>query len=197
VSVTQLVLFLILGAGFLCLLYFFAGRAGARAERGADALLEAREALNSLQSGLLPPDLIVRIFARDDLNFITSMESPKIEGVFLRERRRIALQWVAQVRKQVLNLKRFHSGESRRYAQLNPRTEIALAFDFAALLIACRVLQIVFYLRGPYAASGIVNRAVGAAGKVCVVSERSLAFLRSTNAGGLGGRSTGGSAALL
>jgi hypothetical protein len=196
VSLTQLVLFLILGAGFLFLLYLFAGRSSGRTERGAESLLEARDALHSLQSALLPPDLIVRTFARDDLNFVTSMRSPKIERVFLRERRRIALQWVAQVRKQVLNLKRFHSGESRRYAQLSARTEIALAFDFAALLIACRVLQVIFYLRGPYAASAIVNRAVGAAGKVCVVSEQSLAFLRPVSAGGLGGRSSGGRAAV-
>lgn len=195
-SVLQLALFLILGAGFLFLLYFFAGRADARAERGADALLEAREALNSLQSGLLPPDLIVRVFARDDLNFITSIKSAKIEGAFLGERKRIALQWVAQVRKQVLNLRRFHSGQSRRYAQLNARTEIALAFDFGGLLIVCRILQIVFYVRGPYAAPRIVNRAVGAAGKVCSVSERCLAFLSPVNAGGLRGRSTGGNAAV-
>lgn len=192
----QVILFLILGAGFLVLLYFFAGRKDARPEGGAEVLVQARQALNSLQTGLLPPELIVRVFAREDLEFVNSVGAPGVEALFLSERKRVALRWVAHVRKQVLSLKHFHSGQSRIYARLDARTEIALAFDFASLLIACRILQIVFYLRGPYAAPKMVQKAVGVAGKVCAVSQRCLAFLGPAKTGPLRNDSAGDSAAI-
>jgi hypothetical protein len=83
----------------------------------------------------------------------------------------------------VLSLKQFHSGQSRLYARLDVRTEVALALSFASLLILCRVLQATFYVRGPYAAPRVVGIAITAAGKVCTVSENSLAFLTRSRAG--------------
>jgi hypothetical protein len=175
--VTQLVLFFVLGVVFLALLYFLASRTDVRAEGGAEALLEARHALSSLQTGLLPANLVSRIFAQEDLEFVSSVGHRKIRETFLRDRKRLALYWIAQVRKRVLSLWRFYSGQSRCYARLDLRTELTLAINFASLLIVCRVLQAIFYLRGPYAAPRLVGRAVAVAGNVCAVSERSLSFL--------------------
>jgi hypothetical protein len=175
--VTHLVLSLLLGAIFAALLYFFARRSAARVEGGAEALVSARQALNSLQTSLLPPELVERVFAREDLEFVSSVGSGKIRQRFLRERKEVALCWVAQVRKHVLSLRQFHCGRSRFYAQLDLRTEIELALRFASLLLACRFLEAIFYVRGPLAAPWFVSKAIGAAGDVCVASERSLAFL--------------------
>lgn len=192
----QVVIFAVLGAGLLVLLYLFAARTESRPERGAEALLEARKALNSLQTGLLPSELIVRVFAREDLEFIESAGSPHVRELFMSERKRVALRWVRHLRKQVISLKHFHSGQSRIYARLDARTELGLAFDFASLLIACRILQVVFYLRGPYGAPRIVQRAVGRAGNVCAVSQKCLAFLGSPRTSTLGQKSAGDRAAI-
>lgn len=173
----QLVLLLLLAVVFAVVLFVFAGKSGARAEGGAEALLSAREALNSLQGTLLPPELVRRIFAREDLEFVSSVGSKAIRQAFVRERRSVALRWVGQVRKQILNLRHFHSGHSRFYAQLDLRTELELALTFTSLLLACRILEAVFYVRGPFAAPNMVGRMIGAAGNICAASERSLAFL--------------------
>ncbi|HKS74054.1 MAG TPA: hypothetical protein VJQ82_12715 [Terriglobales bacterium] len=192
---TQLILFLVLGAVFAVLLYFFARRSGTRPEGGAEALVSARQALNSLQGNLLPAELVHRVFAREDLDFVTSIGSSAIRKAFVRERKHVALRWVGQVRKHVLSLKQFHSGRSRFYAQLDLRTEIELAARFASLLFICRLLEAVFYVRGPFAAPRIVRTAIGAAGTICVASERSLAFLSTASSPDLaGGGSTGRSA---
>ena len=175
----ELVAFFAVGVIFLVLLYALARRGDVRAEGGAEALLQARQALHSLQNGLLPSGLVERIFARDDLDFVSSTCSREIRQVFLRERKKLALRWVGQVRARVLSLHRFYSGQSRRYARLKVHTELGLALDFASLLIACRILQVVFYLRGPYAAPRMVAHAIGAAGNVCTIFEQSLAFLSS------------------
>ncbi len=177
-----LVLFVALGAGLLVLIYLFVRSPEPRAEGGAQALVQARHALSSLQTGLLPAELVERVFAKDDLCFVASAAGVKVQELFLRERKRLALSWVAQVRRQVLSLKDFHSGQSRLYARLDVRTEIGLALSFASLLVLCRVLQATFYVRGPYAAPRMVGVAITAAAKVCTVFERSLAFLPRTPA---------------
>ena len=176
----QLVLVLLLAVLFVAVLFVFARKQGTRAEGVADALVSARQALNSLQGSLLPPELVHRIFAREDLDYVSSVGSKEIREAFVRERRSVALRWVGQVRRQVLNLRHFHSGHSRFYAQLDLHTEIGLALSFASLLLACRMLETVFYVRGPFAAPKMVGRMIGTAGVICAVSERSLAFLSRT-----------------
>jgi hypothetical protein len=187
--VIQLISFLVIGALLLVSLYFFARR-GHRAEGGSGAMVEARQALNALQAGLLPPELVGRVFARADLKYVESETSDAIRELFLEERKTVALSWVSRVRKQVLSLRRFHLGSARFYARLSPWTELALAAHFAVLLIECRVLQVSLYLRGPYAAPRMVGFTAAAATRVCKVSEESLAFLTPAYASRVSDRAT-------
>jgi hypothetical protein len=173
----QLVLLLVIGAGLLLCLGILARR-NRRAEGGAQAIVEAREALLALQIELLPPTTLGRIFEKQDLEYVTA-EAPKdVQDLFLQERQRIAICWVSQIRKQIMSLREFHLGSARFYAGLSLRTELRLAFDFFVLLGLCRTLEIALRWRGPYAAPGMVGRAAMAATRVCDLSERSLEFLK-------------------
>lgn len=183
----QLILFLSIGVLLFLSLIFLVWRSP-RAEKGSAALVEARQALVALQTGLLPVELIGRIFALEDLKYVRSQAPPPVCAMFLSERKVIALAWAAQIRKQVLSLMRFHLGSARFYARLSFRTELTLAVQFGALLVACRVLQMVLYVGGPFAAPRIVGATVATAAQVCSVSERSLAFLNSARLGALPGR---------
>jgi hypothetical protein len=175
--VIQLILFLLVGAMLFFSLYLLLRRSS-RAEGSAEELLEARQALVALQLGLLPHETVGRIFATEDLDYVTSETPEFIRELFLEERKGIALSWACQVRRQLLSLRQFHLGSARFYAQLNFRTEIRLAAEFAALLLACRALQLALFLRGPYAAPRVVAVTAAAAVKVCAISEKSLAFLK-------------------
>jgi len=173
--VIQLILFLSLGAALLLSLGFF--MRPRRAEGGSTALVHARQALSTLQGGLLPADMVARVFDRADLDYVESQGSPELQRLFLDERKRVALLWVSRVREQLVSLREFHAGSARFYAQLNPLTELSLLFDFSRLLLACRMLQVFVFLRGPYAAPRIVGATAATAAKVCNVSQESLAFL--------------------
>jgi hypothetical protein len=173
--VIQLILFVLIGALLLVSLIFFARPR--RVEGGSTALVQARQALNTLQSGLLPAELLARIFDQADLNYVKSQSTPEIHDLFIEERKRVALLWVNRVRKQVLSLRQFHLGSARFYARLNPVTEFSLFVDFTRLLVACRMLEVFVHLRGPYAAPRIVGATAATAAKVCNVSQESLAFL--------------------
>jgi hypothetical protein len=85
--------------------------------------------------------------------------------------------WVRRVRSEIRNLMHFHLAYSRLHAKLSLLTEIRLALDFAVLLLACRTLRMLLYVRGPYGARAMVGVLTAAAGRVCAASEKSLAFL--------------------
>jgi hypothetical protein len=173
----QLVLFLSLGSGLIVLLFLLARR-NRRVEGGAQAVFEARQALVALQMELLPPAILGRIFEKHDLEYVNTHAPRQIQELFLEERRKIAISWIGQIRKQILSLKEFHLGSARFYAGLSPSTELRLAADFLILLNICRMLQIAVRWRGAYAAPRMVGRAAVAAARVCELSERSLDFLK-------------------
>jgi len=183
--VIQLIVFVLIGALLLLSVSSFAWRR--RAEGGSGVLVQAQHALNTLQAGLLPADLVARIFDRADLHFVESHASPEIRSLFMEERKRVALLWVRRVRQQLESLQQFHLGSARFYARLNLRTELSLAADFAQLYFACRLLQVFVHLRGPYAAPRIVGATAATATKVCKVSQESLAFLTPAYATGTAG----------
>src|ERR1039457_2946683 len=108
----QLIPFLVIGALLFVSLYTFARRTN-RAEGGSGAMVQAKQALNNLQVGLLPTELVGRIFSREDLEYVESETTKEIRELFLDERKRITLFWVGRVRQQVLSLRSFHLGSAR------------------------------------------------------------------------------------
>jgi hypothetical protein len=173
--VTQLISFIAIALGLGLSLASLVLRK--RAEGGADAMVKAKQALSSLQAGLLPAEMVSRLFDRTDLNFVEAHGCTEIRELFLQERKRVVLAWIGRIRQEVKDLKRFHLGSARFYAGLSLATEISLGVDFAIVLLACRALQVSVYLGGPYAAPRMVARTAAVANRVCDVSERALAFL--------------------
>jgi len=188
--VIQLIFFLSIGALLFASLFFLARR-NSRPEGSSGALIEARQALVTLQAGLLPAELVHRIFANEDWEFVRSEAPAKVRELFMEERKKVALLWVEQVRTQIRSLRRFHRGSARSYARLNPRLEMELALSFAWLMSACRLLQLVVYVGGPYAAPRMVGAMANAASRACKISEQSLAFLNAAQLGILSSGSTG------
>jgi hypothetical protein len=191
-----LILYLCGGVGLFVLLFVLARRNHAPAAGSAHIFVEARGSLQTLQQGLLPRDLIQRIFDRQDLRYVTEKMPTEIQRLFLAERKRISLQWVRRVRLELLNLMHFHRGHSRFHSQIRMSTELRLALDFAGLLLACRILEALFYFRGPYAAPGMVNATAAGAARLCTASEKSLSFLDGANLRPFDGGSTRGNATI-
>jgi hypothetical protein len=177
--VIQMFLFLLLGSALFFFLYALTRRTPP-VEGSAEAVFKARQALTALQAGLLPQEMLQRIFTKSDYEYVMSAHDRHLSELFLEERRKIALSWVRQIRREILNLRQFHLRAVRFYARLSPRTELRLAFEFLALLCVCRALQIALYLRGPYAAPRMVGRAAAGAARVCDISEKAMSFLNPT-----------------
>ncbi len=162
----------------------------------AHQFVEARSSLQTLQQGLLPTDLLNRIFDRRDLDYIDGQAAPEIRHLFLSQRKAISLMWVRRVRSEILNLMHFHRSHSRFHTSISLLTEMRLALDFAGLLFVCRILETIFSLRGPYAAPGLVQSVASAASRLCTASEKSLAFLNVPGVNAFHGDSPPGNAAV-
>ena len=184
----SLIFFLSVGMVLFSSLFVLARR-HARPEGSSTALVEARQALKTLQAGLLPQDLVNRVFAEQDWNYVRSETPRSVHALFIDERKAIVLLWLAQVGKQIRSLQRFHRGAARHYAQLNPRVEVELALSFAALTSACKALQILVYVAGPFVAPRMVAVVANAAARACKISEQSLGFLDAVRLSGLRGQS--------
>lgn len=190
---THLILFLVFGLGMLAALNLLVGRKTPPLAVGsAQVLMDARRALNTLQSALLPQEFVSRIFAQEDFEYLLSAAPPGIQQRFFRERRTIALSWVSRIRSQIFSLMNFHRTHSRFYERLSVPVELTLAMNFFVLRVCCRALQVAILLRGPYAARAMARRTAAAASVLCDLTGESLAFLnpaptaklRSTSAGG-------------
>jgi hypothetical protein len=178
---TQMILFLLIGAVLLASLLLLARR-GSRPEGGAEALIAARQALKQLQISLLPSEMIGRLMAVEDFEFVASNAPGPVNSLFRRWRKKIVLAWIHQVRHQVKSLQRFHLGAARYYARLSFRSEVSLAIDFASLLVACRTMQILVWIFGPLAAPRMAGATAAFGLRICEVSENALAFLNAPNA---------------
>ena len=173
---THLIFFLLLSAGLLVLLFLIARRARP-IEGSAQSLREAKQALSALQEWALPSGVLERVFAKQDMAYVLSSTPPDVQRLFMQERRKVAFMWVCQVHKSVGLLKNFHLSQARFYERLSLGTEIELGFNFAALLFACRVLQVALYTGGSSAAPWMMGKTAEAVTRLCQVSEKSLEFL--------------------
>jgi hypothetical protein len=188
----HLIPFLLVGA-LLVFTLFITARRKQRPEGSSEAIIEARLALNTLQSSLLPAELMERIFAKEDLEYVLAKTPKNVQELFCLERKKIALAWVEQVRGQIKSLKRFHRGAARFCARLSFRTELGLMATFAGLLLACRGLQVLLYLGGPHVAPRMVGAMAAATGRICEISQESLAAF-NTNRLALSDSSAGSAA---
>jgi hypothetical protein len=191
---TTLIVYCAIAAGLLVLMLLALLRHPSRPEGSAQALLGARHALRTLQFDLLPPELVERFFACDDLEYVVQAAPEETQQLFLEERKRIMLAWVSQIRQHVVSLQEFHFGHSRHFAQVSLASEIALAWEFAVLRMGCRTLYLLVYFRGPYGAPQIAGKMVATAGRLCATSEESLAFLSPAESHALADNSARGSA---
>ena len=174
---TQLFIFIAIAVALLILLLVAMRRQPARAAGSAGELVTAKKTLESLQSGLLPPEHVEQVFGRRDLAYVEEMGSKDIRDLFLSERKRLALMWIRLVRRQVRALKEFHVSRSRMFTQMSWWKEFSLALNFASLEIRCGILQILMQWRGAYAAPDFARRTAASAGRVCSTLDQSLAFL--------------------
>lgn len=180
---TILLFFIFVGLSFLAILFMLISRPPANSPEGsAQSLQAAHNNLSRLQHSLLSTRIVEAIFSDSDLYYVRQTGSPEVLHLFLTERRRIALLWVSEIRAQIVSLSRFHRAQSGFYSDLSFAAELSLVRGFWTLLLACRGLQLLIFLRGPFAARSVAIRTLATAERLCELAGQPIAFLNTYSA---------------
>ena len=148
-SLTDFLIYSGFGAGLVVVLLLVA-----RLSRGfsAHAVLDSSPGF-----GLPDQQLVDHIFSARDLAYIEELAIPGLRKRFERERKELALAWLARVRAVTKTLRRTHQQTVRRTSGLSIATEVSLWFRFLAMFALCDILAICINIAGPYRVRGVAR----------------------------------------
>ena len=106
-------------------------------------------------NGVCSPEFVSRIFAREDQEFISRLDSPYVERLFRRERTAVALLWVQQTSAAIRRIMLQHLETSRRSKDLHVATEAKIFAQYAQLRFLCGILFVSIELMGPQKLRGM------------------------------------------
>ncbi|MBS1867827.1 MAG: hypothetical protein JSS69_18095 [Acidobacteria bacterium] len=98
---------------------------------------------------LLDPQLSAQLFGSEDWRYITTFRSRKIEGEFLKIRKKLALSWIRAAKTEAHALLGAHRAAARASVDLDFFVEFRVTLAYASFLFFCTLLDFVIRIRGP------------------------------------------------
>ncbi|HLZ90969.1 MAG TPA: hypothetical protein VKQ28_04575 [Candidatus Acidoferrum sp.] len=126
----------------------------------------ARQALDSV---FIEAVAIDRIFSAEDMEFIYEAGPPRVQRVFLRDRKALAIQWLRRTQKQVAQLMDLHLRLAAYTHEPSPRFELKLTAHYVRFILTSYILLLLLWLHGPFKARSIVSYISRVAGHFCTV----------------------------
>lgn len=171
---TFVLIFLAVGLCLLGLLLFLFLRMKAQPQDKTDAAVAT--ALLAADAALWSQRLGDRIFSQVDLEFILK-EAPSLRQQLVRERRGIALLWIAQRKDAARAVIHFHRLVARANIALSPVVEFKLAANYFVFLATCALAECLVWLRGPFASRKVVSSLIAVGDRMRSLSEALLGGL--------------------
>jgi hypothetical protein len=105
------------------------------------------------------PELVLRIFSREDREFVLQMRSPRLQRMYKEERRKVALHWVRKTSREVRMIMRTHRLISRLSRNLDAAAEAKLLWQYLELQFICGLLVLFIETFGPHALHDLASYA--------------------------------------
>jgi len=123
--------------------------------------------------------LLDRCLSVEDLAFISSFASRHLLRLFVRERRRLAIAWLRQTRREAQRLLQLHVRSVRYAADLLPGAEVTLFLAAALFLVVYGIMLGIVFWYGPLRTRRFVQSLQGLAGVLSGLGERIAAGIPS------------------
>jgi len=130
-------------------------------------------------------EIIRRCFSANDLAFAAKLRSPAILRLLLRERRRLALEWLRLTRRIATRLFRLHVHSVRHAADLRPSAEAKLAAQVCVFLMACQLMSVMVRLYGPFRTQTFLRSVQSLANVLAALSGRMAETVSTAPASGV------------
>ena len=150
----------LLAIGFLliALLVYLLRRRGSE-EADVPWLRDEDLAIPSAHSEYHRKEQLDRIFGDEDWEFIRRSTSRRVQQLFLKERKGIALSWLSRLRSEARTGMHLHVARVRASQELAPLAELRLAIDYYAFQAKCGLIAAILLLGGPMALRNMVGQA--------------------------------------
>jgi len=125
---------------------------------------QAREALDSV---FAETAAIRRIFANEDMEYVSLAGTGDVQRFFLKERKGLSIQWLRMTQKHVAHLMDLHLKLASYTYEPSPKFEFKLTVNYLCFMLASNVLLVFLWLRGPFEAFRIVAYTLRAAEYFC------------------------------
>jgi hypothetical protein len=126
----------------------------------------AREALESV---FVETATVNRILSLQDAEFIARSATPDVKCLFLNERKRLAMQWFKETRKQIARLMDLHLRLAAYTYGPNPGFELKLTANYLIFLSVSGSALILLWLLGPFRTTRVLSYTARTAGNFCSV----------------------------
>jgi len=140
----------------------------------------ARAVLDSL---VTETAAVKRIFARDDVEFISQNAAPEVKVFFVSERKVLAIRWLRMTQKQVRELMDLHLKLASYTYEPSPRSEMKLTVNYLCFILASKGLLVLLWLFGPFEVVRIAAYTVRVAEYFCSVFSLRLEKIDPVNLG--------------
>src|SRR5260370_12468319 len=111
------------------------------------------------RDALQRPELVLRIFSREDREFVLEMRSPRLQQIYQEERRKVALHWVRKTSREVSRIMRTHRLMARLSRNLDVVAEVKLLWQYLELRFICGLLVLLIETLGPHALHDLASYA--------------------------------------
>ena len=139
----------------------------------------AQETVNSVITGFC---VVRRMFAPEDMEFISRQPARELTGAFLKERKQLAISSIRETRQQITLLVNLHFKLASYTYQPSSKFEFTLFANYLWFIFVCHLLTLSIRLRGPFEVGMMLDQTLTAAEQFChAVSDR----LEKTNPGRL------------
>ena len=112
---------------------------------------------------------IKRIFAHEDMQYISRTAAREVQRFFRKERKGLAMQWMRMTQKQVAHLMDLHLKLASYTKEPSPRCEIKLTVNYLCFILASNCLLILLSFFGPFRAVRMIAYTQRAAEYFCSV----------------------------
>jgi hypothetical protein len=165
---------IIVTGGALLLLLLVAWRRGA-----ADDFAAIHDRPESTEYRVHLPEraLLDRCLAREDEEFVSGLRSPRLLSLLFRERRRLALGWLRQTRREASRLYRLHVHSVRHATDLQPASEMKLLSALGLFLFICGMMMGMVWLSGPLRTRRLLHAGAAQADLLSHLGDRIAAYV--------------------
>jgi hypothetical protein len=130
-----------------------------------------------------PEEFLLRIFSRDDWDFVRTVNAGSIERLFERERKRVALMWVRQTSATIRRVMRGHAKAARQSQNLEVSMEVNILTQYLLLMAVCGMLSMAIQIAGPLWLGGLAHFAQRLSLRIASLQESFLADVLAKTTG--------------